>query len=184
MNVIARVWHAARNEAVKPKTYVKGEAFQDFIRRVVFPASHYDLVGKTHDYSVNRQDFVESSTDPDYRFRDRESRREFYVEAKYRSRFYHGGVDWCQQYQLQRYLEIDLTTPVLIAIGIGGSASNPEYVFLFPVSGVRYTHLFPSFLRPYEIPRACIAPDHLHPLLEESSIEREPSPAPALPART
>ena len=182
MNVIARVWHAACNEAVKPKTYVKGETFEDFLRRVIFPAPHYALEAMTHDYSVNREDFVESSIMPDFRFRDRASGRTFYVEAKYRARFYHGGVDWCQQYQLQRYLDIDLTTPVLIAIGLGGTPASPEYVFLFPVGGVRYTHLFPSFLRSYEIPRDCVAPDRLHELLEENSEEREPSDTPVLSA--
>jgi hypothetical protein len=171
MNVIARVFHAAYNEAVKPKTYVKGDEFQDFLRRVVFPAACYDLVGKTHDYSANRRDFIESSMAPDYRFRDGASGREFYVEAKYRSGFYRRGVDWCQQYQLQRYLEIDMTTPVLIAIGVGGRASLPDHVFLFPVRGVRYTHLFPSFLRHYEIPRVCLSSERSIQLLAEACEE-------------
>jgi len=172
MNVISRVLHAAIAEAVKPKTYVKGDEFEDFLRRVIFPASCYDLVGKTHDYSVNRRDFIESSMAPDYRFRDRASGQEFYVEAKYRSGFYRRGVDWSQQYQLQRYLEIDVTTPVLVAIGVGGRASVPDHLFLFPVRDVRYTHLFPTFLRHYEIPRDCLSPDRSRQLLDEARDEQ------------
>jgi hypothetical protein len=165
MNVISRVWHAAYSEALKPKTFVKGDQFEDFLRRVVFPASHYDLVGKTHDYSVNRKDFVESSIEPDYRFRERTSGREFYVEAKYRSVFHPQGLDWCKDYQLPRYLDIDATTRVLVALGAGGTASAPRYLFLFPVRGVRYTCLFPSFLWPFEIPQDCLPPERTLQLL-------------------
>ena len=60
-----------------------------------------------------------------------------------------------------------MTTPVLIAIGVGGRAPAPDHVFLFPVRGVRYTHLFPSFLRHYEIPCDCLPADRSRQLLTE-----------------
>jgi hypothetical protein len=161
MNVVTRVLRAAINEAVKPKTFVKGDEFEAYLRRVIFPASRYDLVDRSHSYTANREDFIERSKEPDFRFRNRASGTEFYVEAKYRSVFYRQGIDWCQYYQLQRYHAIDAETPVYAALGVAGTPSSPEYLFLFPVRRTQYTRLFPSFLKTFEIPHSCLSPERL-----------------------
>jgi hypothetical protein len=84
MGVLARVLKAARAEWKKPETYVKGDEFEQYVRKCLLPKGRYDLVHQTHDYSANENDFVETSKEPDFRFRSRRSRREFLVEAKYR----------------------------------------------------------------------------------------------------
>jgi hypothetical protein len=165
MNVLSRVLHAAYNEAVKPKTFVRGDEFECFLRREVFPAARYDILRKTHGYTVNKDDFVESTKEPDFLFRDRASGREFYVEAKYRSGFYRQGVDWCKEYQLQRYRALDRETPVLVAVGVGGTASRPDSLYLFPVRGITYTRLFPRLLQRFEIHHGCVASGLLRQLL-------------------
>ncbi|OGN96556.1 MAG: hypothetical protein A2Z77_00900 [Chloroflexi bacterium RBG_13_51_36] len=151
MGVLTRVVKAAWAEMNKPKTYVKGDEFEDYVRQRLFPKERYDLLHRTHDYRANESDFVETSKEPDFRFRSRRSGREFLVEAKYRSRLYDGAVEWCKPYQLERYKKINRATLVFIAIGLGGLPSSPGHVYLVPVREIPYRSLFPSFLREYEV---------------------------------
>jgi hypothetical protein len=155
MNVLARVIQAAWEEANKPETYVWGEDFERYIREKIFPKELYAVLRKTHGYTENRHDFIASSKEPDFRFRVKNSNFEFYVEAKYRSKFHEGGLECCKNYQLKRYQEINNTTPVLIAMGLGGRPAAPDKVFLIPLTHVKFVKLFPSFLDRYEI-----SPDH------------------------
>ena len=173
MNVISRVWHAALNEAAKPRTAVKGAEFENYVHRHIFPPSHYDLINRTPGYTNHRDEFMESAREPDFKFRDRKSKREFYVEAKYRSGFFEQGIDWCQYYQLKRYRAMDEDVPVFVVIGVGGTASSPEYVFLFPVRNARYTRLFFSRLQPFEIPHSRLSPRKLNDLLSAREEARQ-----------
>ena len=86
MGVLARVLKAAWAEMNKPETYVTGDQFEQYVRKYLFTREGYYLVHQTHDYRTNRDDFVEASKEPDFKFRSRRSDREFLVEAKYRSR--------------------------------------------------------------------------------------------------
>lgn len=150
MGVLERVIKAAWDEFSKPETYVKGDLFEEYVRKYLFPLSHYELVRKTHDYSTNRDDYVYSSMEPDFLFRGKTSQKTFYVEAKFRSDYFNNAIEWCKQYQLARYQKINEMTPVFAAIGIGNRPEHPEELFLVPVSHIRYTHLFKSFLRNYQ----------------------------------
>ena len=152
MGVFARVLKAARAEWKKPETYVKGDEFEQYVRKHLFTKEGYDLVHQTHDYEANKNDFVETSKEPDFKFRSRRSGREFLVEVKYRSAFYQGAVEWCKPYQLKRYKTIDKAMSVFVAIGLGGLPKSPEHVYIVPIKHIKYTRLFPSFLKDYEVP--------------------------------
>lgn len=142
---------AAWNEANKPISYVKGDEFEHFVRKVLFSDGNYELLSKTHDYVTNKHDFVSSSKEPDFKFKSRRTGEEFYVEAKYRHGFYKGMLDWCKPYQLKRYQEIDAKIPVYIVLGIGGEPGTPGSVCLIPMSHIRFTRLYPSILKKYQI---------------------------------
>jgi hypothetical protein len=151
MNVLTRTLKAAWDEANKPLGYVKGDEFEQYVRAVIFPKEHYDVLEKTHDYRENKEDYIASSQKPDYLFKSKASGLEFYVEAKFRSRFQNQVLEWCKLFQLKRYHEVDLTIPVFIVIGLGGQASIPEKVFLIPVRHIKFIRLYPGFLQKYEI---------------------------------
>ena len=151
MNVIARAMQAAWNEARKPIGYVKGDEFENFVRKAIFPDSYYVLLSKTHDYITNKADFVAASKEPDFKFKSRASGKEFYVEVKYRYGFHEGMIDWCKPYQLKRYQEINAKIPVYIVLGIGGQPGMPETICLIPVRHIRFTRLYPSILKKYQI---------------------------------
>jgi hypothetical protein len=152
MGMLNRVFKAAWSEMNKPDTHVKGDEFEHYVRKYLFTKEGYELVHKTHDYTSNKSDFVKSSKEPDFKFRSRRSGQEFLVEVKYRSALYQGAVEWCKTYQLKRYKAIDKALPVFVAIGVGGLPESPEHVYIVPMKHIRYTRLFPSFLRDYEVP--------------------------------
>jgi len=152
MGTIERALKAAWKELKKPASYVKGDEFERFTRDNLFPHVYYDLLHKNHDYFTTQDFSIESSKEPDFRLKSKKSGREFFVEAKYRSHFYSGKLEWCKTYQLRRYQVINKEIPIFIVIGAGGHPMTPEQVFLIPMKDIKYTVLFQSFLRKYEIP--------------------------------
>lgn len=140
------------DDALTPESFKKGEQFEKYVRTYLFVSAYYDVVHKTHSYLDNKGDYVEESMKPDYLFRDKYSKKEFYVEVKFRSNSYQGKVEWCKNiYQLKRYKQLDKEKPVFILLGIEGEPSKPAYIFLIPMKEIKYTGLFYSFLENYLI---------------------------------
>lgn len=138
------------DELFKPTSFLKGEDFEKCLRKIIFVDSKYDLVMKTHDFHVNNQDYVESSLYPDYLFRDKKTNEEFFVEAKYRENLYQGKINWCKEYQFQRYKKLTKHTKVLVAIGLGGRPTNPKQIFIVPLNKIQGSSLYPDTLQEYE----------------------------------
>lgn len=61
MSVFTRAIKAVWNEVNKPETFVKGDEFEEFVRKNIFPTNEYELLAKTHDYTSNKKDFIQSS---------------------------------------------------------------------------------------------------------------------------
>jgi len=53
-NIIGKVWE----EATKPKSHIKGDDFENYIRKRIFTSQYYTKVGMTHDYNQNKGDFI------------------------------------------------------------------------------------------------------------------------------
>lgn len=143
---------AFSNEVNKPASFEKGEEFEEYVRKYIFPKSDYDLIHKTHDYNSNNGDYVESSLKPDFKFRDKKNAKEFYVEVKWRKGVYNreNKIEWCNPKQLKRYTSIDKNEDkVFIVLGFGDKAERPEEIVLFPMSGCKYNALYDSFLDKY-----------------------------------
>jgi hypothetical protein len=134
-----------------PESFVKGDEFETYVRAHLFVRDRYDLIQKTHDYATNKDDFVENSKEPDFKFRSIKIGKEFFVEAKYRSNYYKNAIEWCKPFQLKRYKEIDNKTPVYLIIGVGKQPNSPAQLFFIPLKDVKYTNLFCSFLKDYEV---------------------------------
>lgn len=117
----------------------------------MFIDRYYDLIEKTHSYQENRKDFVYFSLNPDYKFRDKWNRRQFYVEAKFRSGIYQNKIIWCNEKQLFWYQQINKTVPVFLILGVGSDPSYPEALSLIPLSQAKYTGLFLSVVERFEI---------------------------------
>jgi hypothetical protein len=148
MDVLTRAVKAARNVIDEPESFSKGEEFQDFVRSQLFTKDDYDMLDRTPNYTKN--DYIESSKKPDFKFRSRKTGKEFFVEAKYRSVLYKGAFEF-KPYQLRRYRIINKEAPVYIVIGVG-KPDSPEQVFLIPVKNIRDVSLVRSVLNEYQIP--------------------------------
>ncbi len=146
----SRIVKAAINEASIPESFAKGDEFENYVREFIFPKNKYELIHKTHSYTENKSDYIESSLYPDFLFRCKKTGKEFYVEAKYRSGFFGNKVVWSNKRQLKRYHEVNQSKPVFLCLGLGGTAEYPEYLFLIPMSKLKYTGLFESFLNDFE----------------------------------
>lgn len=155
MGVLERVFKAVLSEVVKPDSFVKGDEFESFIRRALYPQNDFNLIHRTHDYTSNKNDYIETSKEPDFKFKSRKNGDEFYVEAKFRSGFYKQTIEWCKPYQLKRYkaIEIDKKIPIFVVIGVGALPKSPLHVYRIPLKDIKYTKLYRSFLNKYEISR-------------------------------
>ena len=142
---------ALANELTKPESFSKGEEFEEYVRKVVFPKDKYDLVHRSHKYADNKEDYVETSLYPDFAFRCKESNREFFVEVKFRNgTYYKNKIEWCKPYQLKRYKELAATdSPIFIALGLGDNPSKPSETFIIPLNKIEYTAFYDSFLDKY-----------------------------------
>ena len=76
----------------------------------------------------------------------------FYVECKWRKDFNGGSVQFAGEAQLERYkqFEKEKNIPVFIALGIGGKATNPEFIYTSPVSLLNSNSMTKADLHPYQ----------------------------------
>ncbi|MCB0747641.1 MAG: hypothetical protein KDC90_09270 [Ignavibacteriae bacterium] len=151
MGVLTRIVKTVYDEVTKPKSFVKGENFENYVRQFIFPTELYQLEHHSHDYNSNKGDYVQTSLNPDFLFSSKKNKKKFYVEAKYRSEFQEKGIERSKTYQLKRYQETNKELPVFIALGVQGKPSRPKYLFIFPLKKVKYTKLFDSVLEKYEV---------------------------------
>jgi len=130
-------------------SFYKGEKFEDYTKSL-FPASHFDLLHRTPDYDPDSKQFDESCLRPDFKFKDKKTGFEFYVESKYRKAIYGEKLEWCNYDQLKRYKEYDKEAPVFVLIGLEGKPYDPEFVFFIPLKEAPYMSLYDSVLRKHE----------------------------------
>ena len=149
--VVSKAFNAGMDAWLTPKSFSTGETFEAYVQKVLFVEAYYELLHRTRDYPTNHKRFVKSSLYPDFKFRDRCTKKEFYVEVKFRARDYNGKIEGCNPDQLRRHQEIHKKIPVFIALGIGGKPNHPEYILLLPLNEARYTGLYISLVHKFQI---------------------------------
>lgn len=145
-----KIVKAAVDVAITPESFDKGQEFEEYVHKYLFPKGKFDLLHHSHEFSKNKDRYVESSLYPDFKFRSKETSKIFWIEVKFRSSVYNQEVEWCKDYQLKRYAEINREMPVFVVLGVGGIPMSPEHIYIVPVKHAKYTRLFVSFLRKYE----------------------------------
>lgn len=132
---------------------IKGGRFEKFVSEEIFIDKLFDLVEMTRDFDSNSERFEERSMNPDFCFRDKRTREEFWIEAKYRNGLFKNKkgqfvCEICKPWQLNRYKEVEKSTgkKVYICLGIGDDPRSPETVHLISVSNA-YPQLFQSRLK-------------------------------------
>lgn len=101
----------------------KGHNFEKSVQNL-FPQDSYILVEKTHDIIQNEDRFVESSLNPDFKFRCKKTQFEFYVEAKYRSVLLQPIINHKQYERYKRFQNL------LFVIGANGTSYEPDRYYI------------------------------------------------------
>ena len=153
MGLLSVIGKAIKDYVSTPESFKIGEQFENYVREKLFIPRYYDLLERTHNYQTNKEDYVKSSLKPDFKFADKWTKSEFFVEVKSRSGWLSADdkLIWCNEKQLLRYKEYNREIPVYVILGIGNNPNNPEYVSLLPLSQAKYTGLFESVIRKFEI---------------------------------
>jgi hypothetical protein len=149
-SILSKGAQAMIDDANTPQSFKIGEQFENYVRKFLFVDNYYDIIERTHDYKTN-QDYVQSSLKPDFKFRDRGSKKEFYVEAKFRTSLFNNKIVWCNDKQLTRYLAYNKEKPVFLILGRGDNPKYPEFLSLIPLTQAKYTGLFPSQAEKFKI---------------------------------
>jgi len=151
ISIITKTLEVIKEDITTPKSFKDGQKFEDYITKYLFKKESYDCLEMTHNYQTNSKFFVKASLKPDFKFRDKKTNKEFYVEAKFRSTDYKGKVIWCNEQQLKRYQEIHKITPVFLLLGEQGNPNKPNVLSLILLDKAKYTGLFPSYIDKFNI---------------------------------
>lgn len=135
-------------------SFKKGDLFENFIVNNLFKGSEYDLIYRTNSYEQNETRFAEYTLKPDFKFRCKNTQKEFYVEAKYRSGFnVDNKIEVISYAQIERFkiYQKEEKIPIFIAVGYGNAPENPAYISLIPLNKLTYLDLYRSFLRRFDV---------------------------------
>lgn len=126
--------------------YKRGKMFEDWAL-CLFPAKHFNIIHKTVGGADLDGRYTEDCVNPDYKFRDRATGQEFWVECKFRShRGEKGNVTWTDMKHLNRYKQIQQESgiPLFVLVGIGGEPDDPNELLFFNLDKAGYTRIFYS----------------------------------------
>jgi hypothetical protein len=130
---------------------VKSPVFGYFIRRRLFPVNKYDLLPITPGAPAPASDSAQAKRETCFKYKSRESGKEFFVAARYLLGAYSASVEWCQDVEFEKYQEMDSNAPVYILIGAGPQPAAPQQVFMFPFKDIRFNKVLHKYIEKYKI---------------------------------
>ncbi len=132
----------------------KGNDFEDYVANVL--NSNSLTIKEWNKGTVTDEGaFSENALNPDMFVSDQETKinLNYWIECKFRSDLGKGGFR-LKDYQMERYSDIQKSSKrkILIALGVGGSASNPERFYVIPLDSLkRFKHIPDKYLSHYVI---------------------------------
>ena len=158
-------------------SFRKGEDFEKYVEQSLFLKKDFDLVHRTNNFDQNKNRFAENTLHPDFKFRCKKTNNEFYIEAKFRSKFNQNDkLEIMSLAQKERFIIIQKKekVPVFIVIGYEGWSNNPDKISLIPLNELIYLELYPTFLQKFNIEKDNINSEFLNLKKEKEKID-EPS---------
>lgn len=112
---------------------IKGRQFEQFVVSLFADKSRFNLLAWRGD-KISGATYAAETLLPDLRLRHRldVAKVEYLVECKYRSSWGEEGIDLSSQYVRYHFAAKKSGLELFIAIGIGGSPSNPDELFIIP----------------------------------------------------
>ncbi|RMB58484.1 hypothetical protein EAX61_09250 [Dokdonia sinensis] len=154
-------------------SWEKGAQFENYVEHILFPSEYYELLYKTSDFKQNSERYVKASLKPDFQFKCLLTGFVFYVEAKYRTKPYLNEYELLSEQQFESFPSIqENESPVFVAFGYGGLASNPDYVSFFPLQKIINRKLSPELVVIYKIDKGLYPSKELQPFNKALNNER------------
>jgi hypothetical protein len=139
-------------ETQKQEHKQKGNEFEKFVVQK-FNKKYFKIIEWAGDKYVNGI-YAETTTQPDLRikFTLHDLEKEFAVECKYRSYYFKDGIDWAKDNQRNNYQNYSEAKGIItfVAIGVGGTADNPEELFIVPLQELKSDFISKSDLMPFK----------------------------------
>lgn len=139
---------------VKEDPKEKGNKFEDYVANILKDNSI--RIKEWNKGSVTSEGaFGENALNPDMFVADKTDSMnlEYWIECKFRSSIPEKGFE-LEQYQIDRYSAIQGKSKrkILIALGLGGSANNPDRFFIIPLDSIkRFKHIPEKYIINYRI---------------------------------
>ena len=134
------------------EAHVKGLAFEEWIVSK-FDKKYWTLKEWRGDKYSNGV-YAESNQYPDLELTLKARGQEYRIaiECKYRSRFKDDKIKWSYDEQVNRYKSFASRTglPTFIIIGVGGSASDPQELYIVPIEDMPGDEVSREFLQQYK----------------------------------
>jgi hypothetical protein len=135
---VQKAGHPVQTESEK-----KGNDFEKFVIDR-FDEAYFQLLEWRSD-KIHNGIYPLASLNPDleYRFTTRYDTMHFAVECKWRQEFKNDQLQWAKDSQLLNYRRFEHTAriPVFVIIGVGGSPSAPEEVYIVPLDRIQSVYL-------------------------------------------
>lgn len=126
----------------------KGDKFEKYIVQK-FSKKYFTIVEWAGDKFVNGK-YAETTIQPDLKIKlkNKDISIDFAVECKYRTDYYKNGIEWCSERQLKNYKNFatEKNMTVFIAIGVTGSADEPNELYIIPLDKIETNFLSKDFL--------------------------------------
>lgn len=128
-----------------------GLAFEQFVVKN-FDRNYFKLLNWRGDKYIDGY-YPLSNLDPDLDFiyKDTTRQESFAVECKWRQRFINGSVKLAEERKLMRYRDYQKSKgyPVFVVLGLGGTASQPEKLYIIPLNEIKSEFLSEQQLLKY-----------------------------------
>lgn len=140
--------------AEKSDSKTKGDNFEDYVANIL--KANDIRIKEWNKGTVTEQGaFGENALNPDMFLIDHTGSMdlEYWIECKFRSTIPEAGFE-LEQHQVDRYSEIqkDSKRKILIALGLGGSAEDPDRFFIIPLDSLkRFKHVPEKYITNYLI---------------------------------
>lgn len=124
------------HDPLSPKE--KGNQFEDFVADLLADW-RVKLLDRTQDRMSPAGVVAESSKNPDFHISQKRGKTtiDYYIECKYLSHWNDDKIQF-EKWQIDRYKEFqkDQRRKVLIALGVGGTPTNPQTFMLVPIDSI------------------------------------------------
>lgn len=120
----------------------KGYLFEKYVVSLVSTNKGFSIESWRGDKTADR--YIKANSYPDLEIELKLDKvYSFAIECKWRAQLWNGKIEWAKEHQYKNYTsyESDKQKPVFIVLGIGGTPSIPENIYIIPLKHLKSVEL-------------------------------------------